>query len=119
MTDRVTLSGVRAFGHHGVLPEERENGQDFVTDVEMEIDLAEAALGDDLTKTVDYAVVASQVVEIVEGDPCQLIETLAERIAVAVLAHDRVRAVKVTVHKPQAPVGVPFGDVSVTVERRR
>lgn len=119
MTDRITLSGVKAFGHHGVLPEERRDGQDFVTDVEMEIDLAAAAAGDDLTQTVDYAAVAGQIVEIVEGEPFHLIETLAQQIAVAVLTHDRVRAVRVTVHKPQAPVGVPFTDVSVTVERRR
>jgi len=119
MSDLVTLTGVTAFGYHGVLPEERQNGQTFVVDVEMHLDVAPAAATDDLTRTADYSAVAAHVVEIVEGEPCQLIETLAERIAHGVLSHAPVTAVRITVHKPHAPVGVPFIDVSVSVERPR
>ena len=118
-SDLVTITGVTAFGYHGVLPEERANGQEFVTDVEMQLDLTAAAETDDLARTVDYSSVAAHVVEVVEGEPCQLIETLAARIAAAVLVNELVTAARVTVHKPHAPVGVPFTDVSVTLECRR
>jgi dihydroneopterin aldolase len=119
VSDRITLRGIRAFGHHGVLPEEREHGQLFVVDVELVTDVSEAAASDDLDATVDYATVAREVVRVVEGDPCDLVETVAVRIADAVLLAERATEVRVTVHKPQAPVGVPFDDVSVTVVRRR
>jgi dihydroneopterin aldolase len=117
--DRITVRGIRAQGHHGVLPEERRDGQLFVVDVELAVDLAPAAATDRLDLTVDYAVVATAVVAEVVGEPCDLIETLAERIAGRVLADDRVAEVSVTVHKPQAPVGVPYDDVAVTVVRAR
>ena len=117
--DRISLRGIRARGRHGVLPEERRDGQVFVVDVELDVDLAPAATTDDLALTVDYATVASWVVAAITGEPCDLIETLAERIAVRILADLRVDRVAVTVHKPQAPVGVPFDDVAVTVVRER
>lgn len=118
-SDVISLRGVRGFGHHGVLPEERAQGQLFVVDVDIVTDVSEAAAGDSLAATIDYASVARDVVLVVEGDPCDLIETVAVRIADKVLVSDRVVEVHVTVHKPQAPVGVPFDDVSVTVVRRR
>lgn len=116
--DVITLRGVEAFGYHGVLPEEREHGQPFVTDVELHLDASVAAQSDDLGATVDYSAVAADVVAVVQGEPCQLIETVAERIARRVLSYQPVTSVRVTVHKPQAPVGVAFGDVSVTVVRQ-
>lgn len=118
-SDRITLRGIRAYGYHGVLAEEHQNGQMFGVDVELLTDVSEAAASDDLEATVDYAAVAREVVRVVEGDPCNLIETVAVRIADALLVVGRVTEVRVTVHKPQAPVGVPFDDVSVTVVRRR
>lgn len=117
--DRITLTGVSAFGHHGVLEHERRDGQQFVVDVTMEADLSRAAQTDDLAATVSYAEVAADVVAAVEGEPLDLIEALAGRIAAQALLRPLVEAVEVTVHKPQAPVGVPFGDVSVTVRRER
>ena len=117
--DFITLRGVEAFGYHGVLPEERRLGQPFITDVELHLDVAEAAGSDDLRATVDYSSVAADVVAIVQGEPCQLIETVAERIAQQLLHREPVTWVRVTVHKPQAPVGVVFDDVSVTVVRGR
>jgi dihydroneopterin aldolase len=117
--DTVALLGIRARGHHGVLPEERRDGQEFVVDVTMTLDTTVAAASDSLDDTVDYAVVGADVVAIIEGDPVDLVETLAQRVADAVLRHSRVQEVEVVVHKPEAPVGVPFGDVVVTVTRGR
>lgn len=119
MTDRITLTGVSARGHHGVLAFEKADGQEFVVDVALEVDLTQAGRTDDLAHTVSYAEVAADVVDLVTGPSLDLIETLADRIAAAVLARERVEAVEVVVHKPQAPVGVPFADVSVQVRRVR
>ncbi len=117
MTDRIVLEGVRALGHHGVLADERRDGQVFVVDVVLELDLAHAGRSDDLAATVDYADVAGAVVARVAGPPVDLIERLAELIADDVLEHERVDAVEVVVHKPDAPVGHPFADVRVHVRR--
>jgi dihydroneopterin aldolase len=117
MSDRIALRGLRVRGYHGVLPEERRDGQLFGIDVVLETDVAPAAATDDLAATVDYSVVARQVERIVAGDPVDLIETLAVRIADACLTHRGVTAVEVTVHKPSAPMGLPFDDVTVTVRR--
>jgi dihydroneopterin aldolase len=117
--DRIRLSGLRARGHHGVLPEERRDGQEFVVDAVLAVDVAEAAASDDLAGTVDYGELASRLAAVVSGEPVDLLETLAERLAAVCLADPRVEQVEVTVHKPQAPVAVPFDDVSVTVVRGR
>lgn len=117
--DRVALHGLKARGHHGVLPREREEGQTFVVDLVLGLDTRPAAAGDDLTLTVHYGVVAEEVVAIVQGDPVDLIETLAERIAQQCLKHEPVREVEVTVHKPDAPISVPFDDVTITIIRSR
>lgn len=117
--DRIVLTGVRARGHHGVFDHEKRDGQDFVVDVVLHLDLAAAARTDDLDATVSYAVIAAEVVARIEGEPLDLIEALAGQIAEDALRHARVDRVEVTVHKPQAPVGVAFGDVAVTVERGR
>lgn len=117
--DRISLRGVRAFGHHGVLAEEKRDGQEFVVDVVLHLDLAPAGTSDDLARTVNYAEVGADVVARIEGPSLDLIESLAEQVAGDALARPGVHTVEVTVHKPSAPVGVPFGDVTVSVERRR
>ncbi|MDF2492203.1 MAG: folB [Microbacterium sp.] len=117
--DRITLTGVRGYGYHGVYAEEKREGQEFVVDLTMSVDLRPAAASDDVVDTVHYGEVAEQIVSEIEGPAVDLIETLASRIAEAVLARPAVRAVVVTVHKPAAPITVPFGDVAVTVERER
>ncbi len=119
MTDQIVLKGISATGHHGVLDAEKRDGQTFVVDVTMHVDLAPAGSSDDLADTVNYAEVAGDVVALIEGDPLDLIEALAARIADRVLARPRVEAVEVVVHKPQAPVGHPFTDVAVRVSRER
>jgi dihydroneopterin aldolase len=117
--DQIRLLGIEAFGHHGVLPHERRDGQLFVVDVVASVDLAPAARDDDLARTVDYGALAVDVVAAVGREPVALIETVASRIADLVLADPRVSAVEVTVHKPQAPVAVPVRDVAVTIVRSR
>ena len=117
--DHLALRGLRARGHHGVLDREREEGQIFVVDVELGLDTRPAAGGDDLAKTVHYGVLAEEIVGIVEGEPVDLIETLAQRIADACLAHTRVQVAEVIVHKPDAPITVPFDDVTITIKRSR
>jgi len=119
MSDRIVLQGLSARGFHGVLAAEKSDGQDFVVDVVLEVDLRRAGGSDLLTHTVNYADVAADAVALITGPSLDLIETLADRIAAAALARPLVQAVQVTVHKPHAPVGVRFGDVTVVVERRR
>lgn len=119
MLDRVAVRGLRARGHHGVYPREREQGQTFVVDVVLGMDTRAAAAGDDLARTAHYGVVAEEVVAVVTGEPVDLIETLAQRIADTCLAHEAVQEVEVTVHKPDAPITVPFDDVTITIVRSR
>jgi len=119
MTDRITLQGLRVRGHHGVYEHERRDGQDFVIDVMLCLDTRAAGRSDDVDDTIHYGVLAEELAADVARDPLNLIEALAERLADRCLADPRVQEVEVTVHKPQAPVTVPLGDVSVTITRRQ
>lgn len=118
--DTITLSGITAIGYHGVFDFEKRDGQPFVVDAVMHADLGAAAATDDLAKTAHYGDVADTIVALIRGDAHDLIETLAVRITEAILAgFPVVSAVEVTVHKPKAPIQVPFGDVSIKVFRSR
>jgi len=117
--DHVEITGIEAFGRHGILDAERRDGQRFAVDVVLGLDTAAAAAADDLSRTVDYADVAQRLHDVVAGDPVDLLETLAQRLADVCLALEPVLRVRVTVHKPDAPMPVPFDDVAVTIERSR
>lgn len=118
MADRIELTGIQVYANHGVLPHETEYGQPFTLDITCWLDFAEAAAGDDLTRTVNYAELAQLAVRIAEGTPRQLIETVATEIAESAMAvYPQLHAVEVTVHKPHAPVGISLADVSVTARR--
>lgn len=117
--DRITLTGVRAHGYHGVYADEKREGQEFVVDAVLELSLRRAAQTDDVRDTVHYGELAERLVAVVEGEPVDLLETLSQRLADDVLTDERVDAVTITVHKPQAPIPVPFGDVAVTITRSR
>jgi len=119
MADRIELRGLKVRGNHGVFGFERTDGQDFVVDVTVWIDLADAAASDDLTDTYDYGVLAERAVAIVAGPARNLIETVAGEIAEDVMKDRRVHAVEVTVHKPQAPIPLTFDDVAVVARRSR
>lgn len=115
-TMHLAVTGLTAIGYHGVLDHERRYGQPFLVDLDLAVD---SPSGDDIADTLNYAVVATEVVALIEGDPVNLIETLASRIADCCLRHDKVRSVSVTVHKPQAPVAVAFGDITASLIRRK
>ena len=119
MPDRITLRGLRAVGHHGVFDFERRQGQVFVVDAVLHVDAAPAAVSDDVEDTVHYGELADRLVEVVTGEPVDLIETLAERLARVCLGQTLVERVELTVHKPSAPIEHEFEDVAVTVDRRR
>lgn len=119
VTDRITVAGITAIGHHGVFDHERRDGQTFVADVTVHVDTRAAAAEDRLDLTTDYGLLAEQVAAVLSGEPADLVETVAERIAAVALGHPGVLAVDVVVHKPQAPVTVPFADVTVEIHRDR
>lgn len=119
MPDRIALRGLRAHAHHGVYGFERERGQIFRVDAVLELDTSAAAAGDDLNRTVNYAELAKELYAVLTGPPVHLLETLAQRLADTCLAHALVDAVEITVHKPEAEIGVPFDDVTVTIRRER
>jgi dihydroneopterin aldolase len=117
--DEIRLAGLQARANHGVLAHERTISQPFVIDVTARLSLRAAGRGDDLAATVHYGHLAEQVVAAVERDPVDLIETVAERVASVALGFDLIDEVEVVVHKPEAPLTVPFADVSVAITRGR
>ncbi|WP_298867376.1 dihydroneopterin aldolase [uncultured Microbacterium sp.] len=119
MLDEIVLTGLTVFGHHGVFDFERRDGQEFTIDLRLMLPLSRPAASDDVHDTVHYGELADKVAAIVAGEPVNLIEKLAERIADAVLEDERVQLVTVTVHKPHAPIQQTFADVAVVVHRGR
>lgn len=117
MADQIRIRGIRGIGHHGVLAHERAEGQEFSADVTLEVRTQAAARSDALADTVDYGRVANAVHALIVGDPVDLLETLAERIAETCLGFTGVDRVEVTVHKPHAPIEVPFDDVELRIVR--
>lgn len=117
--DRIAVRGLRAYGHHGVYAFERRQGQTFTCDAVLELDTAPAAATDDLERTVNYAELAQRLYSTLSGEPVDLLETLAQRLADVCLSYPLVDAVEVTVHKPEADLGVPFSDVTVAIRRAR
>lgn len=117
--DKITLTGLEVFAHHGVFDFERQNGQKFLIDIEIVTDMAPAIRGDALAETVHYGELAERVSAAVSQNPVDLIETVADRIANIALEFAATHSVTVTVHKPDAPIEQPFADVSATVTRSR
>jgi len=115
--DEILLTGLTVFGRHGVFDFERRDGQEFTIDLKLGLPLKNAAASDDVADTVHYGELADKVAAIVAGEPVNLIETLAQRIADAVLEDERVKTVTVTVHKPHAPIEQTFADVAVSIHR--
>ncbi len=114
MPDVIRITGLTLHGYHGVFDDEKRDGQTFVIDVVVELDGRQASTTDTLDHTVDYSLVTDAVAAVVTGESVDLIETLAYRVAEAVVTFNGVRAVDVTVHKPDAPVGHPVTDISFT-----
>jgi len=119
VTDELALTGLECWGHHGVFEHERREGQRFVVDLVLGVDTTAAAASDDLSETVDYGSLATSVKAAVENDPVDLIETLAHRVAAVCLLDGRVEWVRVTIHKPEAPIDATFSDVALTTTRSK
>lgn len=118
MADQISITGIKAFGYHGVLPHEAIDGQEFIIDLVINLDLQAASRSDDLSQTVNYADLAQIVHENIIGERVVLIERLAGRIADEIKgAYNEIQSVSVTVHKPHAPVSVNFTDIAVTITR--
>jgi 7,8-dihydroneopterin aldolase/epimerase/oxygenase len=118
MSDQINITGIKAFGYHGVLPHEAIEGQEFIVDLLINLDLQAASRSDELTDTVNYADLAQIVHENIVGERVQLIERLAGRIADEIkAAYRQILSISVTVHKPHAPVTLDFTDISVTISR--
>jgi dihydroneopterin aldolase len=117
--DRIDLRGVSARGHHGLFEHERRDGQVFLADVSLGLDLGPAAREHDLSLSVDYGSLAQAIHDVIVGEPVDLIETVALRMVDLCLAESSVRWASVTVHKPEAPIAVTFSDVAVTIERSK
>lgn len=118
--DRIELRGLTVRGSHGVFDFEKRDGQDFVVDITVWMDLRPAAETDDLTRTLHYGELAEHAAAVVAGPSRDLIETVSAEIAEVVLAYDsRVDAVEVVLHKPSAPIPLTFGDVAVVAYRER
>lgn len=115
--DAITITGIRGFGFHGVFEEEKRSGQEFLVDLRIEKDLSKAGSSDALEDTVDYAAIATFTKELIESGSFDLIERLATVIAERIKAQFLIRAIEVTVHKPNAPVGIAVSDISVTIRR--
>jgi 7,8-dihydroneopterin aldolase/epimerase/oxygenase len=120
MNDQITITGIHGYGHHGLFENERSNGQDFYVDLILNLDLSQAAQSDAIEDTVNYAEITELTHQEITTDPVNLIEKLAYRIAERILSsHPKVKAITVTVHKPQAPVGLKVQDISVVVNKTR
>lgn len=118
MSDLIRVTGIKAFGYHGVLPHEATDGQEFTVDLVVTLDLRAASVSDDLNQTINYADLAQIAHNNIVGERVQLIERLAGRIADEISsAYSQITSVSVTVHKPHAPVAVDFENISVTIMR--
>lgn len=120
-TDTISLVGITLYGYHGVRPEERTLGQRFVVDLDLDADLRDAAATDALDATVNYSEVYALVAELVEGRPVNLLETLAERIARAVLERfPQVERTRIRIAKPGVAIaGSVLHEAAVVVNRTR
>jgi dihydroneopterin aldolase len=120
VSDKILIEGIEAHGYHGYFDFEREAGQPFVVDAELSLDLKKAGKGDKLGDSVDYNDLATLIHNEIKGPPVKIVEALAERITSKILAaYPNVEEVKLTIHKPRAPISVPFGNISITVKRSR
>ena len=120
MSDRIFINGLSLHAFHGIMAHEAKVGQSFTIDFELEIDLSAAARSDKVVDTVSYDKVVECANQVFCAQRFRLIEAAAGKLADAVLAKfPRVSSVKVTIHKPHAPIATTFSDVGVTLVRKR
>lgn len=119
MSDSIRITGLELFGHHGVFDFEKHDGQRFLIDLTVWLETDRARSTDSLSDTLDYSELVNKVAEVVQGEPVDLIETLASRVLDVVWGFDQAHSAEVTIHKPDAPVEFPVADISVTMKRER
>lgn len=120
MTDTIFVTGLSIHARHGVMDHETEVGQRFVIDLELYTDLSEPSRSDRLVDTVSYADVVATTTAAFKNTNYKLLERAAGAVADAILSHfPRIRAVKITVHKPHAPIAAIFDDVGIMLTRAR
>lgn len=120
MSDSIEIKGLFGFGYHGLFDDERENGQGFLVDLILNMDLLKVSQSDLIDDTINYSTVCDLVLGQIVGPPVTLIERLAGQIAELILRdYPKVESVRVTVHKPDAPVAAKVQDISVSIERTR
>ena len=120
MSDRIFVNGLLVHAHHGVMAHEEKVGQRFVIDLELAIDLAEAGRSDKLADTVSYSAVVDAATRAFTKQSFRLVEAAAAAVADALIAgFPKVSSVRVTVHKPHAPIAAIFNDVGVSILRTR
>lgn len=119
MSDFIEIHGIAGFGYHGLFEHERTNGQSFKVDVILELKNRKASKSDAIKDAVDYSEVINLVHELINGDPVNLIERLAQLIANDLLKKFPLKSAEVVVHKANAPVGFPVGDIAVRIKRSR
>lgn len=117
--DKISIAGIKAFGYHGVFEHERKSGQDFIVDIEFSYKTKKAIKSDSIEDAIDYGAVAILVKSVIEGEPRNLIEKVADEIAQRLLNNFKIDSVKVVLHKPHAPIDMKFNDISVIVERKK
>lgn len=118
MSDSINIKGIKGFGFHGVFEFERRDGQDFFVDLVIALNLQAASKSDNLHDSIDYGLLTTIAREEIEGEPVNLIERLAGRIADRILLQfPQTKSIAVTVHKPSAPVSEEVTDIAVTVIR--
>jgi dihydroneopterin aldolase len=120
MSDRIFVRGLLIHAHHGVMPHEENVGQRFVIDLELAIDLAPAGRSDKLADTASYSAIVDTATRAFTRESFQLVEAAAGVVAEALLVgFPKVSSVRVTVHKPHAPIAAIFNDVGVSILRTR
>ncbi len=120
MSDKIILTGIEIFGHHGCSDEEKRRGQIFKVDLELNLNLSRAGKSDEISETVDYSKILEEVEKIVGGEPKNLIETVAEEISEKILRDfDKVESLRVTLHKPDAPLAIKYFDAAVSIFRQK
>jgi len=121
MSQKISITGLRVYGYHGVMDFERENGQYFLVDAKIWIDESRAVATDDIVNTISYAEIAQLISDNVRSNPVNLLETLSQRLADEVLSASRpwAKKVKITVSKPDAPIDLYFEQVSVSAKAKR
>ncbi len=120
MSDRIFIRGLMLHAYHGVMPHEAKVGQTFSLDLDLTIDLSNAARCDRLAHTVSYDQVVETASQVFCAKRYKLIEAAAGAVVDAVLARfDKIAAVRITVHKPHAPIAATFDDVGIVISRAR